>query len=233
MPGSSRWWTTPRGCSGASWMDEKGKMTDDETPANDSAPETATETPPPADELEALRVETASLRDQMLRVAADAENTKRRAERDANDSRAYAIQKFARDLLGVADNLQRAMQHAPKDAADPLVKNLAIGLEMTEKELMAAFERNGLKKLDPVRGAKFDPHQHQAVQEQPADDVAAGGVLQVMQPGYELFGRLIRPAMVIVAARGSGGAEASDPVSQNPYAGAGGAGSGASVDTKA
>ncbi len=98
------------------------------------------------------------------------------------------------------------MQHAPKDAADPLVKNLAIGLEMTEKELMAAFERNGLKKLEPVRGAKFDPHQHQAMQEQPADDVAAGGVVQVVQPGYELFGRLVRPAMVVVAARGSAGA---------------------------
>ena len=120
----------------------------------------------------------------------------------------------------------------PTDAADPLVKNLAIGLEMTEKELMAAFERNGLKPIDPVRGAKFDPHQHQAMQEQPADDVGAGGVLQVIQPGYELFGRLLRPAMVIVAARGSGGAEAADPVAQNPYAAANDA-AGASIDTKA
>ena len=90
-----------------------------------------------------------------------------------------------------------------------------------------------MKKLDPVRGAKFDPHQHQAVQEQPAADVAAGGVLQVIQPGYELFGRLVRPAMVIVAARGSAGAEAAEPVAQNPYADAGGDGSGAAVDTKA
>jgi molecular chaperone GrpE len=113
------------------------------------------------------------------------------------------------------------------------VKNLAIGLEMTEKELMGAFERNGLKKIEPVRGAKFDPHQHQAMQEMPADDVPGGGVVQVIQPGYELFGRLVRPAMVVVAARGSAGAEAADSVGQNPYAGAGGAGSGASVDTKA
>ncbi len=208
-------------------------MTDEQTPANDAetgGPEPAAET---SEDVEALRAEVASLKDQVLRVAADAENTKRRAERDANDARAYAIQKFARDLLGVADNLQRAMQHAPRDAADPLVKNLAIGLEMTEKELMGAFERNGLKKIDPVRGAKFDPHQHQAMQEQPAADVAAGGVLQVIQPGYELFGRLVRPAMVIVAARGSAGAEAADSVAQNPYAAAGDAGSGASVDTKA
>ena len=209
-------------------------MSDDETPAEGAEPEAGGADPFATDgELESLRAEVASLKDQMLRVAAEAENTKRRAEREANDSRAYAIQKFARDLLGVADNLQRAMQHAPKDAADPLVKNLAIGLEMTEKELMGAFERNGLKKLDPPRGAKFDPHQHQAVQEQPASDVGAGGVLQVIQPGYELFGRLVRPAMVIVAARGSAGPEAADQPAQNPYAAAGDDGSGASVDTKA
>ncbi len=210
-------------------------MSDDQTPADglDPQADTAAEASEAGADPEALRAEVAALKEQILRVAADAENTKRRAEREANDSRAYAIQKFARDLLGVADNLQRAMMHAPKDAADPLVKNLAIGLEMTEKELMAAFERNGLKKLDPVRGAKFDPHQHQAVQEQPADDVAAGGVLQVMQPGYELFGRLVRPAMVVVAARGSAGSEAAEPVAQNPYAGAGEPESGAAVDRKA
>jgi len=209
-------------------------MSDDETPDGGPATEADANAEPmtPEAEVEALRAELAALKDQTLRIAADAENTKRRTEREANDSRAYAIQKFARDLLGVADNLQRAMQHAPKDAADPLVKNLAIGLEMTEKELMAAFERNGLKKIEPTRGAKFDPHQHQAVQEQPSDDVGAGGVLQVIQPGYELFGRLVRPAMVVVAAKGSGGAEASEPVAQNPYAAANDS-AGASVDTKA
>jgi molecular chaperone GrpE len=201
-------------------------MTDETAPAEDDIEDRAQDT-------ELLRAEVANLKEQVLRYAAEAENTKRRAEREANDSRAYAIQKFARDLLGVADNLQRAMQHAPTDAADPLVKNLAIGLEMTEKELMGAFERNGLKKLEPVRGTKFDPHQHQAIQEQPAADVAAGGVVQVIQPGYELFGRLVRPAMVVVAARGSAGAEAAEPVAQNPYAGAGEPGSGAAVDTKA
>ncbi|HEY1426006.1 MAG TPA: nucleotide exchange factor GrpE [Caulobacteraceae bacterium] len=219
-------------------------MSDDETPvggpedgqvgASGAETDANPADPPPeaGEDLEQLRAELASLKDQLLRVAAEAENTKRRAERDANDARAYAIQKFARDLLGVADNLQRAMQHAPTDAADPLVKNLAIGLQMTEKELMGAFERNGLKKIDPVKGAKFDPHQHQAMQEQASDEVAPGGVLQVIQPGYELFGRLIRPAMVIVAARGSAGAEASDPVAQNPYAPANDP-SGSSVDTKA
>ena len=209
-------------------------MSDEETPVGGPETEADADAGPltAEDEVEALRTELAALKDQALRIAADAENTKRRTEREANDARAYAIQKFARDLLGVADNLQRAMQHAPTDAADSLVKNLAIGLQLTEKELMGAFERNGLKKIDPVRGAKFDPHQHQAMQEQPADDVGAGGVLQVIQPGYELFGRLVRPAMVIVAAKGSGGAEAAEPVAQNPYAAANDP-AGASVDTKA
>src|ERR1700732_1660452 len=99
-------------------------------------------------ELSALKAETAALKEQILRYAAEAENTRRRAEREVNDARAYAIQKFARDLLGVADNLSRALQHAPKDAEDPMVRNLAVGLEMTQKDLLNAFERNGLKAIE-------------------------------------------------------------------------------------
>ena len=212
-------------------------MTDDSAPADETQdPADMVETPA-EDVQEALRAEVAQLREQMLRVAADAENAKRRAEREANDARAYAIQKFAKDLLGVADNLQRAMQHAPRDSDDPLVKNLAIGLEMTEKELLGAFERNGLKRLDPARGAKFDPHQHQAVMEQPADDVGAGAVLQVLQSGYELFGRNVRPAMVVVSAKGSGKdapAAPSDAAPSNPYVHVDDeAGAGASIDRTA
>jgi molecular chaperone GrpE len=158
-----------------------------------------------AETIDALRAETAALKDQALRYAAEAENTRRRAEREINDARAYAIQKFARDLLGVADNLARALEHAPKDAADSQVRNLAVGLEMTEKELLTAFERNGLKKLSPAVGEKFDPHQHQAMMEQTSAEVAPGGVIQVLQAGYELFGRIVRPAMVIVAAKDSTG----------------------------
>jgi molecular chaperone GrpE len=199
----------------------------------DATPDETGESGPPADELETLRAENAALKDQMLRIAADAENTKRRAEREANDGRAYAIQKFARDLMPVADALQRALQHAPQGSPDPLVKNLGVGLEMTEKELMGAFERNGLKKIDPAPGAKFDPHQHQAMLEQPSDDVAAGGVVQVVQAGYELFGRVLRAAMVVVAAKGSKGAEPVGAPGQNPYAAANDPDAGASVDTKA
>src|ERR1700748_2697498 len=161
-------------------------MTDDEAPAEPQA-EAASEEPT----TEQLTAEIAELKERMLRVAADAENTKRRAEREANDARAYAINKFATDLMGVADNLARALQHAPKDAEDPAVKNLAVGLEMTEKALLGAFERNGLKRLEPGRGEKFDPHQHEAMMEQPADDVGPGVVLQVLQAGYSLFGRLV------------------------------------------
>jgi molecular chaperone GrpE len=193
----------------------------------------AGEAPAAEADLEALRAENAALKDQALRYAAEAENTKRRAEREVNDARAYAIQKFARDLLGVADNLARAIEHAPKDAADAAVKNLAVGLEMTEKALLTAFERNGLKKLEPAKGAKFDPHFHQAMMEQPSDEIAAGGITQVLQPGYELFGRIVRPAMVAVAAKGSKGEAPAEAVGANPYGAANDEDSGGSVDTTA
>jgi molecular chaperone GrpE len=181
----------------------------------------------------ALEAEVAGLKEQVLRFAADAENTKRRAEREANDARAFAIQKFARDLLGVADNLTRALGAAKPDEANAALTSLRTGIEMTEKELMGAFERNGLKKVDPGPGVKFDPHQHQAVMEQPSAEVAGGGVIQTLQAGYELFGRIVRPAMVVVAAKGSTGAAAAEPVTANPYAQNDGGEDDHAVDTKA
>lgn len=153
---------------------------------------------------EPLAIENAQLKDQVLRLAAEMENLKRRAEREANDARAYAIQRFARDLLGVSDNLTRAMQHAPRDDADQAVKNFVIGVELTDKELATAFERNGLKRVAPEAGAAFDPNIHQAMMEQPSDTVAGGAVINTLQAGYELFGRIVRPALVVVAAKGSG-----------------------------
>jgi len=212
-------------------------MTDDATTFADQVELNSEAQSPEAVEA-ALRAEIAQLKDQMLRIAADGENLRRRTEREANDARAYAIQKFAKDLLGVADNLSRALQHAPRDADDQLTKNLLVGLDMTEKELQAVFDRNGLKRVEPARGERFDPHQHQAVMEQPADDVTAGGVLQVLQAGYDLFGRIVRPAMVIVAAKGSGPTAGPAPTvaaGHNPYAQPEGEpdGAGASVDRKA
>jgi molecular chaperone GrpE len=184
--------------------------------------------------IETLRAENAALKDQALRYAAEADNTKRRAEREANDARAYAIQKFARDLLGAADNISRALATAPAEGADTAaVKNFVLGVQMIDKDLQGAFERNGLKRVDPVKGAKFDPHQHQAMMEQESTEVAAGAVIQVLAPGYELFGRLVRPAMVVVAAKGSTGEAAVETAAQNPYADGGDGDSGASVDTRA
>ncbi|HWD66887.1 MAG TPA: nucleotide exchange factor GrpE [Caulobacteraceae bacterium] len=177
--------------------------------ANGSAPEEEVAVESVGGEEAQLEAEVAALKDQALRYAAEAENTRRRAEREVNDARAYAIQKFARDLLGVADNLARALQHAPKSDEDPLARNLAIGLEMTQKELLAAFERNGLKRVAPAPGERFDPHKHQAMSEQTSAEVAPGTVVALMQDGFELFGRLVRPAMVVVAGRDSTGAAAS------------------------
>lgn len=179
-------------------------------------------------ELEALKAENQGLKDQVLRYAAEAENTRRRAEREANDARAFAIQKFARDLLGVADNLSRALAAHPTESADPAIKNFIVGVEMTEKELMAAFERNGLKKIHPAKGDKFDPHQHQAMMELADTDVAPGAIVEVMQSGYELLGRLVRPAMVVVAAKAAGGPAGGGGYAANEDDGAGG-----SIDTRA
>ena len=164
-----------------------------------------------------FEAEIAQWKDHALRAAAEAENVRRRTEREMNDARAFAITRFARDVFAVADNLARALQAVPKDAVDPAVKNLAVGIELTEKALHNAFEANGVKRIHPDAGEKFDPNKHQAMMEQPSAEVAPGAVISTMQAGYELFGRVIRPAMVIVAAKttqpqpGGGGAH-------NPYA---------------
>jgi len=152
-------------------------------------------------ELEKLTAENAALKEQALRYAAEVENIKRRAEREGNDARAFGIQRFATGLLGVADVLQRALASVPADISDPAFKNFVAGIDMTEKELAGAFEKNGVKKISPLKGEKFDPNLHQAVMEQPSTEVEGGGVIMVMQAGYELFGRVIRPAMVAVAAK--------------------------------
>ncbi|HKP77915.1 MAG TPA: nucleotide exchange factor GrpE [Phenylobacterium sp.] len=180
--------------------------------------------------IDALLAEVQGLKEQVLRYAAEAENTKRRAEREMNDARAYAITKFARDLLGVADNFDRALASVPADVDGP-AKNFIVGVELTAKALAGAFENNGLKKIDPAKGEKFDPHKHQAMMEQPATDVEPGGVIQVLQAGYELLGRLVRPAMVVVAAKTA--AAPKPEGGANPYAAGDEADAGGSVDTRA
>ena len=180
------------------------------------------------EQIEALKAEVQAAKEQALRGLAEAENTKRRAEREVNDARAYAIQKFARDLLDAADSLGRALQHSPKDVEDPQVKNLILGVEMTEKALLTAFERNGLKRVAPDKGTKFDPNLHQAMMEQADPELAPGSVVMLAQPGYELFGRIVRPAMVAVTPKGAAPKAAADG-----YGAADPAPAGEAVDQKA
>jgi molecular chaperone GrpE len=200
--------------------------TDLDLPETDETPEAT---------IARLEAEIAEWKDQAMRHAAEAENTRRRTEREMNDARAYAIQRFATSLLGVADNLGRALQHAPRDHEDAAVKNLVLGIDMTEKALQDAFAANGLKKVEPGKGDKFDPNKHQAMMEQDAADVPGGGVVSVVQPGYELFGRVVRPAMVVVAARPAPKAApaAANDGHDNPYAHQPQDDFGGTVDTKA
>ena len=175
--------------------------------------------------IEQLQAELAEWKDKAMRAAAETENLRRRAEKERNDTRAYAIQKFAGDLVKAADNLERALSSAPRDPDNTALKNLVVGIEMTEKALQQAFEANGLKRVAPAKGEKFDPHSHQAMMEQEAADVDPGAVVHTLQPGYELFGRLVRPAMVAVAAK------AREPIGP-AYAPAGGPGTGEGFDRR-
>jgi molecular chaperone GrpE len=148
-------------------------------------------------ELEAL---VAELKDQALRNLAETENVRRRAQRDIEDAGKYAVTKFARDLLSVADNLGRALAALPADHADldDATKNVLTGVEATERELKAIFERNGIKRIEPL-GEAFNPEYHQAVMEVPTAEHAPGTVALLLAPGYLLKDRLLRPAMVGVA----------------------------------
>ena len=149
----------------------------------------------------ALQDEIAKLNDQRLRIAAELDNTRRRAEREKAEAAQYGIQKFARDLLGVADNFDRALQAAPAEGEeiDPAaVPGLIMGVRMTEKELLSVFERHGVRRLAP-KGEKFDPNFHQAIAEAPDPETPSGHVSDVAQPGFAIGDRVLRAAMVVVS----------------------------------
>ena len=152
------------------------------------------------DPLSNLQAECDALKDQILRSAAEAENTRRRAERDVAQARKYGHTAFARDLLAVVENINRAVESLPeqRDGLDEAVKNLVIGVEMVSRELDAVLARHGITRIMPL-GAKFDPSQHQAMFEVPTDEAAAGQIVQVAQSGWMLHDRLLTPAMVGVA----------------------------------
>ncbi len=151
-----------------------------------------------------LAAENQELKDQALRLAADMENLRKRTARDMHDARAYAIANFARDMLGVSDNLRRALEAIPAEAlaaGESGLKSLADGVEMTERAMLAALERHGVKKMEP-KGGKFDPNFHQAMYEVPNPEVANNTVVEVVQEGYVIGERVLRPAMVGVAKGG-------------------------------
>lgn len=174
--------------------------------------EAAPEAREPEDVLEAAQAEIARLKDQLLRALAETENVRRRAQREREDAAKFGVTAFARDLLPVADNLRRALDSIPREALqeNELLRALAEGVEMTERELLAAFERHHIRKIEPL-GERFDSNLHQAMFEVPGSGQPAGTVVQLLQPGYLLHDRLIRPAMVGVAKgepAGNGQAEA-------------------------
>lgn len=151
--------------------------------------------------VQALSAENTELKDARLRALAEAENTRRIAAREKQDASAYAIARFARDVLGVADNFSRALMACPPDkreAADPQVKAVIDGVEATERQLLTTLESHGVKVIDTSDG-KFDPNKHQAVAEVPGEGKPAGSIVHVIQTGFMIGERLLRPAMVTVA----------------------------------
>lgn len=164
----------------------------------------ASETPKSEAEITALKAEVADLKDKLLRTHAEMENIRKRTEREKSEAHKYAVTKFARDIVTVGDNFQRAINAVPAAAADqdPALKSFLEGVTMTERELINALERHGIKRIDPM-GEPFNPHQHQAVMESQNADVPAGTVVQVFQSGYMIEDRVLRPAMVVVAKGGA------------------------------
>ena len=151
--------------------------------------------------LQTLQAEVESLKDQRLRALAEVENIRRRAEKEKNDASQYAVTKFARDMVGIADNFARALAAVPADvraAADPQVQAVLDGVEATDRQLIQTLERYGVKPVDTSDG-KFDPNLHQAIAEVPGNGKPAGSIVDVVQSGFMIGDRLLRPAMVTVA----------------------------------
>lgn len=165
--------------------------------------ESAAALSPDEDPVAVLEGEVASLKDQLLRAMAETENIRRRSQREREDSVKYAAAPVVRDLLGVADNLQRALESVPEELAadNEVVSNLRLGVQMTQKELNAVFERHQIRAIAPL-GEKLDPHLHEAMFEVEDPEKPAGTVVQVIQTGYRLHDRLLRPARVGISKGG-------------------------------
>ena len=179
-------------------------MTDPKTRSEEDAPlepadDAASPEMVPAAQVKAALEAAADFKDKLLRTLADMENLRRRTEREVAEARLYGVTGFARDVLQVADNMHRALETiGPELRADATVNALIEGVELTERELLKALEKHGVKKFSPL-GEKFDPNFHQAVYESTDGSAAPGSVAQVIQAGYLIGERVLRPAMVAVA----------------------------------
>jgi molecular chaperone GrpE len=179
----------------------------DATAANNNQDEA---TPSAELRVAALEAELAEQKDRLLRALAETENIRRRTQRERDDAAKYAMSGFAKDLLAAADNLRRALDSLPEEkAGNELTRNLLAGVAATERELLAVFERHGIRRIDP-RGERFDHNFHQAIYEAERTDQPGGTIIEVLQPGYLLHDRLLRPAMVGVAKQA---AKPSEPAS--------------------
>jgi molecular chaperone GrpE len=198
------------------------KMTDQTARVEEEGQQTQapqSEQAQPAAPSTALEREHAEMKDRLLRTLADMENLRKRTEREIADSRLYSVTSFARDLLVVADNMRRALEAVPaelRSAAESGGKALIDGIELTERELLKALEKNGVRQFTP-QGEKFDPNVHQAMFEIPDATVPAGSVVQVVQPGYMIGDRVLRPALVGVS-KGGPKAAPSAPSNDNAKA---------------
>jgi molecular chaperone GrpE len=177
-------------------MNDRDTDPAEEAPTS-AAPSMASEPAPST----AIERDLADMKDRLLRTLAEMENLRKRTEREVADARAYGISAFARDILTVADNMHRAMAALDDELrakADAAVKGLLDGVELTERELLNVLEKHGVKRIDPL-GQKFDPNRHQAMYEIEDASVPAGSVAQVVQAGYLIGERVLRPALVAVA----------------------------------
>jgi molecular chaperone GrpE len=186
---------------------------DQTPPAADAADAPAPiETAAPADPLQQAEQEKADLKDKLLRALAEMENLRRRTEKDLADARIYGVTRFARDMLDVADNLRRALDSLPEEQRATLegsLKAMVEGVDLTERDLLKKLETHGVRKQDPM-GLKFDPNLHQAMFEAPDESKPNGTVIQVIQSGYTIGDRVLRPAMVGVSKGGPKAAPAVD-----------------------
>lgn len=214
-------------------MAEEAPIAGDEPLVDLSGLDAAAALSPDEDPVAVLEGEVASLKDQLLRAMAETENIRRRSQREREDGVKYAAVPVIRDLLGVADNLQRALESVPEELAaeNETVSNLRLGVQMTQKELTSVFERHQIRAIAPL-GDKMDPHLHEAMFEVEDLEKPAGTVVQVIQTGYRLHDRLLRPARVGISKGGPKAGEAgSDAPAEDDSPGNEGPGS--KVDTSA